>query len=255
MDSKDILEQIRSKQAETNIKYSNIHNIKEEIRNKKEESLPLDEIKQTMGFPPDLLSLPAAEQPVSLREPTTSTGVEVVQSQKDSTGIPATKPKLVMPEVDMHYAKISVRRPTRQTHRRKINMDFVQRDSNQKNAITFSGTNKLYEWQRDISRDLDQGRITPAEHSWYQTVADKFKELKMEGHNYALIAKGNPRGTSNTIRYTAAIYTGTHVHVWIRNWYNEFELEAVTSGRASQMFESTAEYRNGRATYIDVDFV
>lgn len=256
MNSDDILEYIRAHQAESNIKYSNS---KYERRNKK------DSIHISAGELPDsqIVPVPAPSAPtgtstsnffsslsadavasrVPLQGGTTSVVTEVVKAEENSGP-------------NIHYAKVTTRRPTKTTNRRKINFDFNVRGSNKMNKLTFATTDKYWEWIRDIKEQYDLGRLSTEEWQWYQRVGDQYKQVKQQFPR-ATIGKGCLRGNKRggqlkTVKRTAAIYTGEQVSVYIGHWQHLFELEAILSGPASVHHDFVSEYRNEAADYVDL---
>jgi len=245
MNSNDILMAIRQRQeqqitqrtqpdsAEINIKYLNIHNIKEVITNTN--LLPLDK---------KIESLPSAPLGESLRS-----------RENESSVPPAKKPKLTMNTPDINYAKVSVQKPTKESSkRRKINLDINVKNNGEIKKLTFASTDKLWEYKRDIQRDFDNGSITEDEYLWYIDKANFFEQIKADTGLRPLIGKGNRRGEKNTIRYTTAIYAGEHAHVWLGDWYNKFELETPNSVRAQKYTDYIGEYRDTRKPYVDMDW-
>lgn len=261
MNTNLILESIRAsqaawRQAESNIKYSNS---KYERRNKKDvihisagtpdsqmasvstPSAPLD--TSTTSTSSSVSPVGDIAALVPLRGGTTSVGTEVV---KASSG------------PDVHYAKITTRRPTKTTNRRKINFDFNVRGSNKMNKLTFATTDKYWEWIRDIKEQYQAGQLTKEDWTWYQEVGEIFQQAKQE-YSKATIGKGCLRGNKKggqlkTVKQTAAIYTGDAVSVYIGNWQNIFELEAIVSGPASIHHDYVSEYRNQRTDYVDLSW-
>lgn len=249
MNSNEIMKSIRAGQAETNIKYSNS---KEERRNKKElkeisAATPDSQIREvprpsapagTSAVISSSSSANAVATLVPLRGGTTSAGTEVVKTREGSG------PRI-------HYAKITTRRPTKNTGRRKINFDFNVVGSTAMNKLTFATTDKFWEWIRDIKRDYEDGSLTEQQWQWYQTVAEDYKRVKAQIVT-ATIGKGCQRGNSKAVVQTACIYTGTEAQVYIGDWQHTFELEPILNGRASQHHDSVAEYRSNRTGYQDL---
>jgi hypothetical protein len=243
MNSDDILAAIRQRQeqqitqrtefdqAENNIKYLNIHNIKEEIQNTNLLSLDDKQIDP-------VLSAPLGE---SLRS-----------GNNESS---AKKPKLIMNTPDVNYAKISVLKPTKDNNkRRKVNLDINVKNNGTLKKLTFASTDKLWEWRRDITRDYKAGEITEDEYNWYMDKAKIYEEIKLDIARNPLIGKGNWRKEKNTVRYTTTIYTGEHVHVWLGDWYNKFELETPNTISAQKYADFIGEYRDTRKPYVDMDW-
>lgn len=249
MNSEDVLAMIRQRQleqdaklteimpfepAENNIKYLNIHNIKEVITNTN--LLPLDK---------KIESLPSAPRGESLRDKENENSVQ-----------PAKKPKLIMNTPDINYAKVSVQKPAKEnSKRRKINLDINVKNNGEIKKLTFASTDKLWEYKRDIQRDFENGSITENEYEWYMDKAKIFEELKAQGGYRPVIGKGNRRGEKNTIRYTTAIFTGEHAYVWLGDWHNQFELETPNSVRAQKYTDFIGEYRDTRKPYVDMDWL
>jgi len=249
MNSNDILAAIRQRQAqkdaklteiipddqaENNIKYFNISNIKEVITNR---NLCPNEDKQ-------IDSLPSAPLGESLRS-----------GENESSVQPAKKPKLIMNTPDINYAKVSVQKPTKEnSKRRKINLDINVKNNGEIKKLTFASQPALWEYKRDIQRDFDCGDITEHEYNWYMDKANIFEELKALGQR-PIIGKGNRRGEKNTIRYTTAIYSGEHAHVWLGDWHNKFELESPSSVRAQKYTDFIGEYRDTRKPYVEMDWL
>ena len=255
MNSNEIMQSIRARQAESNIKYSNNNY---ERRNKKDvidisagtpdsQIVPVPTPSASTGTSTSnfssSLSANAVAALVPLRGGTTSVGTEVVKAREGSGP-------------DIHYAKVTTRRPTKTTNRRKINFDFNVRGSNKMNKLTFATTDKYWEWIRDIKEQYEQGDLTEQEWTWYQQVGEIFKQAKQE-YPRATIGKGCLRGNKKggqlkTVKQTAAIYTGEAVSVYIGKWQHIFELEAIMSGPASVHHDFVSEYRNGRTDYVDL---
>lgn len=260
-----ILEDIRTKQdpitatagsldqAETNIKYCNsIY----ERRNKKELKQVSAECPQgisgsetisgtTPSAPlvPSTLTSSSSLSPngdiaplVSLQDGTTSASAEVVKTNSGP---------------DVHYAKITTRKPTKNIRRRKINFDFNVNGSNKMNKVTFATTDKFWEWERDIKADYQSGALSEEDWAWYQRVAADYKTVKT-AIPHATIGKGCQRGNSKAMKKTACIYTGLEAQVYIGDWSHTFELEPIHSGPASTHHDSVAEYRNNRTGYTDL---
>jgi hypothetical protein len=246
MNSEDVLAAIRQRQieqdqrrtmidsAENNIKYLNIHNIKEVITNTN--LLPLDK---------KIESLPSAPLGESLRS-----------GENESSVQPAKKPKLIMNTPDINYAKVSVQKPAKEnSKRRKINLDINVKNNGEIKKLTFASTDKLWEYKRDITRDFESKSITQDEYDWYMDKAEIFEQIKADTAYRCVIGKGNRRGEKNTIRYTTAIYSGEHAHVWLGDWYNKFELEVPNSPRAQKYTDFIGEYRDTRKPYVDMDWL
>jgi len=253
-----------SEEAETNIKYCNI---KEERLKKKElkkvsaECLSgisgSETISGTTATPPLVPSFITSSLPlspngdiarndslVSLQDGTTSSAnaQEVVKENAAEGSGP-----------DIHYAKVTVRKPAKNTRRRKINFDFNVTDSNKMNKLTFATTDKFWEWERDIKRDYENGSLSEQDWAWYQRVAADYKKAKGSIAN-ATIGKGCQRGNSKAMKKTACIYTGTEVNVYIGSWEHCFELEGIFSGPAATHHDAMAEYRNNRTGYQDLSW-
>jgi len=246
MNSNDILAAIRQRQeqqiaqrtqidqAENNIKYLNIHNIKEVITNTN--LLPLDK---------KIESLPSAPLGESLRS-----------GENESSVQPAKKPKLIMNTPDINYAKVSVQKPTKEnSKRKKINLDINVKNNGEIKKLTFASTDKLWEYKRDIQRDFDNGSITEDEYLWYIDKTAFFEQIKADTGLRPIIGKGNRRGEKNTIRYTTAIYAGEHAWVWLGDWHNKFELESPSSVRAQKYTDFIGEYRDTRKPYVEMDWL
>jgi hypothetical protein len=249
MNSVDVLALIRAQQelkdsrltaaesdsAEINIKYLNISNIKEVITNR---NLCPNEAQE-------IESLPSAPLGESLRS-----------GENESSVQAAKKPKLIMNTPDINYAKVSVQKPTKESSkRRKINLDINVKNNGEIKKLTFASTDKLWEYRRDIERDFGNGSITEAEYLWYQDKAEIFEQLRTESTIKPIIGKGNRRGEKNTIRFTTAIFTGEHAHVWLGDWYNKFELETPNSVRAQKYTDFIGEYRDTRKPYVEMDWL
>ena len=146
-------------------------------------------------------------------------------------------------ELSIHYAKITTRRARPGSQRRKINFDFVKTGSQNINKLTFSTTPKLYEWRRDLERDYKLGKITDAEWAWYMNIVNEYEQAR-QANSLVTIGKGNMRNDSRPVRRTAIIYTITEAKVYIQDWEYIFELEMITGTKASQHFDSWAEYWN-----------
>lgn len=247
---------------ETNIKYYNIKDIR---RNTKKASLPASPqdsqmTPETRATPPLVSSAFASPSLspsgdiaalVSLRDGTTSSVADATQEV-----VKATEMLTGNASPDIRYAKITTRRQTKNLDRRKLNFDFVVKNSTALNKLTFSTTPDAWEWLRDIKRDYEIGKLTEADWQWYSAVYDRFKEVKTANPR-ATIGKGNRRASntdrgSKPVRRTACIYTGTHVEVCVGQWHNEFELEAITQGRATTYYDSHAEYRCVDSEYEDL---
>lgn len=249
MNSEDVLAMIRQRQqqqdakltevmpidqAENNIKYLNTYNIKEVITNRNLCATEHTKIE----------SLPSAPLGESLR------------SGENESSVPARKPKLIMNTPDINYAKVSVQKPSKEnSKRRKLNLDINVKNNGEIKKLTFAATDKLDEYLRDIRRDFESGSINQNEHDWYMDKAEFFKKLKADSGYRPIIGKGNRRGEKNTIRYTTAIFSGEHVHVWLGDWYNQFELETPNSIRAQKYTDFIGEYRDTRKPYVDMDWL
>lgn len=246
MNSEDVLAAIRQRQAdkdaeltalepaENNIKYLNIYNIKEVITNTN--LLPLDK---------KIDSLPSAPLGESLRS-----------RENESSVLPAKKPKLTMMTPDINYAKVSVQKPSKESSkRRKINLDINVKNNGEIKKLTFASTDKLWEYKRDIQRDFENLSITEDEYLWYMDKAKIFEQFKADSGYRPVIGKGNRRGEKNTIRYTTAIFTGEHAHVWLGDWYNKFELEVPNSTRAQKYTDFIGEYRDTRRPYVEMNWL
>lgn len=248
MNSDQVLAAIRQRQAEkdakltgfdmaeNNIKYLNIHNIKEEIQNTN--LLSLDD-KQI-----DMPSATSSSPLGSLREGENESSVQV-----------AKKPKLVMNTPDVNYAKVSVQKPAKDNNkRRKVNLDINVKNNGTLKKLTFASTDKLWEWKRDINRDFKAEEITEDEYLWYMDKVKFYEQLKLDLGRNPLIGKGNWRKEKNTVRFTTAIFTGEHVYVWLGDWYNKFELEVPSSFSAQKYTDFIGEYRDTRKPYVDMDW-
>jgi hypothetical protein len=232
MNSIDILNQIRLKQAENNIKYFNTCNSKEEIKKTNLCLMTSQEIE----------SLPSAPLGITCGE----TAVEGS----------AKKPKLHMATPDINYAKVSVQKPARDnSKRRKINLDINVKNNAELKKITFASTDKLWEWQRDIKRDYANGEITEPEYLWYMERVKDFEQIKQATGFNPLIGKGNRRGEKNTIRYTTAIYAGSKAYVWLGEWHCEFDLEVPSTVRAQKYTDYIGEYRDTRRPYVEMEWL
>lgn len=221
-------------QAENNIKYLNIHNIKEEIQN------------TNLCDPAQQIDMPSAtsSQLGSLRE-----------GEKQGAADAAKKPKLIMNTPDVNYAKVSVQKPAKDNaKRRKINLDINVKNNATLKKLTFASTDKLWEWKRDIARDFKAGEITEEEYNWYMDKAKIFDEIKAEIGRNPLIGKGNWRKEKNTVRYTTSIYTGEFVHIWLGDWYYRFDLETPSTVRAQKYTDYIGEYRDTRKPYVEMDW-
>jgi hypothetical protein len=229
---------------ETNIKYCNSEY---ERRNKKElkevsvgtpnsQTYPIPRPSAPLGI--TSISLPLSASPVPLQGGTTSVGTEVVKAKEGSGP-------------DIHYAKITTRRPVKNTRRRKINFDFNVAGSNKINKLTFATTHEFWEWHRDIKADRADGTLTDEEYAWYERVAEDYKLAKQE-FPQATIGKGCQRGISKAVKHTAIIYTGLEAQVYIGSWQHAFELEPITSGPAAVHHDTMAEYRANRTGYQDL---
>jgi hypothetical protein len=230
-----LTEIIPDDQAENNIKYLNISNIKEVILNRN-----LCANEHTKIDP-----LPSAPLGESLR------------SGENESSVPQPKkPKLIMNTPDINYAKVSVQKPSKQnSKRRKINLDIIVKNSSDIKKLTFASTDKLDEYLRDIKRDYESGSITEQEYLWYVDKADFFKQLKADSGYRPIIGKGNRRGEKNTIRFTTAIFSGEHAHIWLGDWYHQFELEVPNTTRAQKYTDFISEYRDTRKPYVDMDWL
>ena len=262
MNTNEILESIRADQAESNIKYSNI---KYERRNKK------DVIQISAGTPPDSQIVSVSTPSAPLDTSTTSTSSSPLSPIGDiaalvplrggttsSAAIAAQEVVKASSGPDVHYAKVTTRRPTKTTNRRKINFDFNVRGSNKMNKLTFATTDKYWEWIRDIKEQYEAGQLAETDWIWYQQVGEIFKQAKQE-YPRTTIGKGCRRGNKKggqlkTVKLTAAIYTGEAVSIYVGNWQNVFELEAIMSGPASVHHDYVSEYRNQRTDYVDLSW-
>lgn len=247
MNSNDILTAIRQRQeqqitqrtviepAENNIKYLNIHNIKEEIQNT------------------NLLPCKSKQiDPV----PLAPLGESLRSGENESSVQQAKKPKLIMNTPDVNYAKVSVQKAAKDNNkRRKINLDINVKNNGTLKKLTFASTDKLWEWRRDITRDFKANEITQDEYDWYMDKARIYEEIKLDLGRSPLIGKGNWRKEKNTVRYTTAVYTGEHVYVWLGDWYNKFELESPNTISAQKYTDFIGEYRDTRKPYVEMDWV
>lgn len=223
----------QANQAENNIKYLNIHNIKEEIQN-------------TNLLSPD-------DKQIDMPTATSSTPLGSLRERQNEGS--AKKPKLIMNTPDVNYAKVSVQKPAKDNNkRRKINLDINVKNNGTLKKLTFASTDKLWEWQRDIKRDYQAQVITEEEYLWYQERVQDYEQIKKEFGRNPLIGKGNWRKEKNTVRYTTAIYAGEHVYVWLGDWYNKFELETPTTISAQKYTDFIGEYRDTRKPYVDMDW-
>ena len=185
----------------------------------------------------------------SLQDGTTSSVADATQEVvKDSNTRCEAEP---IPTPAIHYAKITTRRAIKETGRRKINLDFTVANSNQLNKFTFSTTPKLWEWRRDIERDRADGLITEQAWNWYQEIIKDYELLKSQYENRITIGKGNLRGNSRSVKYTACIFTGDEVRLYLGNWVGTFELQPIMSGAAARHHDMMAEFRNNRTGYQD----
>lgn len=258
--AQEILDQIRNKQvdqAETNIKYCNSIYERRNKKEVKEVSVSSDSKtnSETTATPSLVSSLCSFASPlvspkgdiaslVSLQDGTTSIAFaqEVVKANPTENSGP-----------EVHYAKVTTRRPVKNTRRRKINLDFNVNGSNKMNKLTFATTHKFWEWNRDIKADYESNILSEQEWAWYQNVANDYKKVK-EHNPHATIGKGCQRGNSKAMKQTACIYTGTEVAVYIGNWQHNFELEAIMSGPASVHHDSMAEFRSNRTGYTELEW-
>ena len=159
---------------------------------------------------------------------------------------------------DIRYAKITSRRTTKNLSRKKLNFDFVVENSTTMNKITFSTTPEGWEWFRDIRRDYESGKLTEQDWLWYNRVYDRFQEAKKQEPRVT-IGKGMRRATktqrgSKPVKRTAVIYTTSHTKVYIGDWEYVFEMEAITSGRAENYYDSHAEFRKPNSDYEDLSW-
>jgi hypothetical protein len=219
-------------QAENNIKYLNIHNIKEEIQN------------TNLCDPAQQIDMPSATS--------SQLGSPNGEGENESS---AKKPKLIMNTPDVNYAKVSVQKPAKDNvKRRKINLDINVKANATLKKLTFASTDKLWEWKRDIDRDFKSNEITEDEYNWYMDKARIFDEIKTEIGRNPLIGKGNWRKEKNTVRYTTSIYTGEFVHIWLGDWYYRFDLETPSTVRAQKYTDYIGEYRDTRKPYVEMDW-
>jgi hypothetical protein len=264
--TQELLEQIRDKQvklasdwsdqAETNIKYCNI---KDERLKKKKNSLPLGtQSSSETTASPSLVSSPFTSSSlspngdiaalVSLQDGTTSSLADASQEVVKATPISAVSSG---PEV--HYAKVSVKHPAKNTRRRKINLDFNVVDSNKMNKLTFATTDKFWEWHRDIKAAHANVLLTEEDWDWYEKIVVDYQKIKTAMPNITItIGKGCVRAQSKPVRRTACIYTGTEVAMYIGDWHHNFELESIMSGPGQKYFDSHGEYRSSRTGYVDL---
>ena len=242
MDNNEILESIRARQAETNIKYYNNKDIRRNTKDKSLASASEIDSGPTPSAPSGTSLLPSASSSANASVPlqggTTSVGTEVVKAKEGSGP-------------DIRYAKITTRKSTKNLRRKKINFDYVVNGSTAINKVTFATTNQGWEWLRDIKRDYAEGKLTDEDWAWYQQVYDRYNEIKQQQPS-ATIGKGNKRESSKPLRRTACIYRTTHAEVYMGSWATEFELESIVSGRATTWYDSHAEYRNDRSDYEDL---
>ena len=220
--------------AENNIKYLNIHNIKEEIQN---------------------TNLCAETQQIESLTSSSHMGSPNGEGENESSVLSAKKPKLIMNTPDVNYAKVSVQKPAKDNvKRRKINLDINVKNNGTLKKLTFASTDKLWEWRRDITRDFDANEITEEEYNWYMDKAKIFDEIKLEIGRNPLIGKGNWRKEKNTVRYTTSIYTVEHVHIWLGDWYYRFDLETPSTVSAQKYTDFIGEYRDTRRPYVEMDW-
>jgi len=259
MNSQKILDQIRGLQAETNIKYYNIKDIR---RNTKKESLPRGgQIDSETTATPPLVSSSFTSSSLSANADIAS----LVSLQDGTTSLAlaqeVVKENAVLKESsvpDIRYAKISTRKTTKNLVRRKLNFDFIVRDSTAINKITFATTPHAWEWLRDLKRDYELGKLSESDWAWYSKVYEDFKRIK-QTNSRATMGKGVWRAStqqkgSKPVKRTDCIFTGDQAAVYIGSWHNNFELEAITSGRAANYYDSHAEYRNTETDYDELSW-
>lgn len=279
MTTEEILREIRAKtqenskfattspsgEADTNIKYSSI---KEERRKKKER-------KKVSSGCPAVISLSE-----TCSEPTSSLGgsslnaslsstAEVI-ARRDSLGtlrvsttsceavashevVERSQPVKESSGPDIHYAKVTTRRPIKNTKRRKINFDYNVEGSTKMNKLTFATTDKFWEWERGLKADYASGALSKEDWEWYQRVGKEFEIMK-KANPSTTIGKGCKRGVTHSMKKTACIYTISEAKVYIGDWEYIFELETISSGPASVHHDSMAEYRNERSAYEDLSW-
>lgn len=261
-ETQEILDRIRANQlvsqGESNIKYSNNNY---ERRKKKEEvtiSAGLAGSRQINSVP-----APAASSGTSL-----VTSFSSVSPDGDIASlVPLRGGDTSLPEVskdpgqegsgpDIHYAKLTTRRPIKNTRRRKINFDFNVKNSVKMNKLTFATTYKHSEWIADIKKQYQAGKLTDADWTWYQQVSEDYHKIKQQ-YPQATIGKGCLRGNRRggqlkAVKRTACIYTGLEAQVYIGTWSTTFDLEPIHSGPASVHHDSMGEYRNDSSDYVDL---